>query len=75
MEIKWNNLIALALIVFAVVVVAKTPTELLSFVSSIDGIATGDEPVEWTRGLIAFGFCLLPIVAAVKILVDNNRKE
>ncbi len=73
MEIKWHNLIALALIVFAIVVVLKTPNDLLAFLGSIDEIATGDSAEDWTRGLIAFGFVLLPIVAAVKILVDRNR--
>lgn len=73
MEIKWHNLIALALIVFAIVVVLKTPNDLLAFLGSIDEIATGGSAEDWTRGLIAFGFVLLPIVAAVKILVDRNR--
>lgn len=73
MEIKWHNLIALALIVFAIVVVVKTPNELFAFLSSVDKIATGESANEWTRGLIAFGFVLLPIVAAVKILVERDR--
>ena len=75
MEIKWNNLIAFALALFALVVVLKTPNEMGAFLASMQNVGPGYTPQEQTMGLMAYGMVLLAIVALVKIILHNSDKD
>lgn len=72
MQIKWNNLIALALLVFAFVVGLRYLPQIGEFLATLSQVGPGGDPDQRTFGLMAFGLVLVLIVAVVKIL--TNRK-
>ena len=73
-EIRWRNLIALALVVFAVVVGLKTYPQIAAFLSSMKSVGPGGDTGDRTFGLMAFGLIVLTIVAVVRILKDGESR-
>ena len=74
MTIKWTNIIALALVLAAVVVILTVPREIGAFLGTIRYIDGGD-PHDEMMGLMAFGLLLLLIVAVVKIAINGDGKR
>ena len=74
MEIRWNNLIALAMVIAAIVLVVKNPVEIGSFLGSMKAIGPGHTMEEKAMGLVAFGLIGVLIVAVVRIVVRNNER-
>jgi len=70
-EIRWRNIIALALLVFAVVVVSKTYRQIAAFVSTMSDVGPRGDTTELTFGLMAFGLLVITVVAVVRILKDR----
>jgi uncharacterized membrane protein YidH (DUF202 family) len=75
MEIKWRNLIALALTLIALAVIVKAPGEMGAFLASMQNVGPDHTPQEQTMGLLAYGLVLLAVVAVVKIVTQNNDKD
>ena len=73
MEIRWNNVIALALAVFALVVAVKAHGQIGAFLSTMTAVGPLHSPEERTMGLVAFGLVIICTVAVVAILQTNRR--
>ena len=74
-EIKWTNLIAFALALFALVIVLTMPRTIVSFLATMKNIGPGHTPEEQTLGLIAFGLLLVTIVALARIAASRRSGE
>jgi hypothetical protein len=74
-RILWPNVIALALLIFALVVVLRHGSSVSEFLGAMNGIGPGHDPSEQVMGLVAFGLILVSIVAVLKIVISTNRKE
>ena len=72
MQIKWSNVIALALMVFALVVGLRHLPEIADFLSTVSHIGPHGDPQQRIFGLMAFGLIMVIIVAVVRILVDRK---
>ena len=75
MRILWHNLIALILLIMAVVVAVRKRHEIAGFLMTTEHIGRGGTFEEQTAGLVALGLVLVTIVALVKILTHNNRRD
>ena len=73
MEIRWNNVIAAALLLAGALVFVKNPEAIASFLSSMGRIGAGRD--QTLRGLLAAGFCGVVLVAVVKLLTANERNR
>ena len=73
MEIRWNNVVAAALLLIAVLVFVNHPGAIGSFLTGMTSI--GRSPDDTIRGLLAAGFCGVVLVAVVKLLTHNERKD
>ena len=75
MRILWHNVLALILLIVVVVVAVKKRHEIVGFLMTTEQIGRGDTFEEQTAGLVALGLVLVAIVALVKILTHNNRRD
>ena len=71
MEIRWRNIIALAVLVFALVVLSKAYRQIAAFLSTMVAVGPGGDVTELTFGLMAFGLLVITVVAVVRILKDS----
>lgn len=74
MEIKWSNVVVVAILAFAVAVIVAAPEQMRAFLGSMEGIAPGHSPEEQVKGLIAFGVVIASILA-VAIIVSRGRNR
>ena len=74
MTIKWANVVALALAIFALVLILKMPGEMGAFMATMRYIGSGNRDEEM-MGLLAFGLVMVLIVAVVKIIIEVNHKD
>lgn len=76
MSIRWSNVVAMALAVFALVVGLKCSRQIGELFSAMTeaGAGQGRGPDGRVVGLMAFGLVLVMIVAIVRIL-QNNRSD
>jgi hypothetical protein len=76
MTIRWPNVVALALAVFALVVGLKCSRQIGELFSGLTAAGAGQGPGPDGRvlGLMAFGLVLVVVVAIVRIL-QNNRSD
>lgn len=72
---RLRNLLALAFIIFAVVLGLTHRSELNTFFISMEFIGPGHSTEEMTWGLIVFGLVLVSILAAMKIVLQGNQKN
>ncbi len=75
MRILWHNVIALILLIMAVVVTVRKRRAIIGFLMTTEHIGRGHTIEEQTAGLVALGLVLVTIVALVKILTHNNRRD
>lgn len=75
MRILWHNVFALALAILAIVILVFNRKDTRTFLESMQDIGPGHTTDEQVMGLIAFGLVLVGIVAVLKILIENNRKD
>ena len=71
MEIRWRNIVALALLVFALVVVVHALPEITEFLSTMRHMGPSGDRDDRMFGLMAFGLVALTVVAVVRILKAN----
>ena len=72
MEIRWNNIIALMLIIVVLVILSRSGAEIGAFLSGIQRVGAGYSPDDRMFGFIAFGLVSILIVAIVKILTQGK---
>jgi hypothetical protein len=70
-EIKWSNVVALALGIVALVILWKAGPAVVLFLGSMRDIGPGPLK-DQAMGLVAFGLICIVIVAIVKILADGR---
>jgi hypothetical protein len=73
-KINWNNLLAAALGLVALVFLLRHWEQAVAFLSTAKRIGPGNSPQDMTLGLIAIGFCAATLVAIVRILTNNKSK-
>jgi uncharacterized membrane protein YqhA len=73
-QIRWNNIIALILLVLALILLVKLLPAMVVFLASMKDIGPGHTTDEKTIGLIALGLVGVLLVAVVRILTSNNSK-
>lgn len=74
MEIRWNNIIALILLIIALVLAVKFLPAMMAFLGSMKDIGPGHTADEKTIGLMAFGLVAILLVAIVKVLTTRHTK-
>lgn len=74
MQIRWNNIIALILLVISAVLAVRFLPAMMSFLSTMKDIGPGHTTDDKTIGLIAFGLVGITLVAVVRILTTRNSK-
>lgn len=72
MQIKWRNVIALILSVFALTVWLRNRELINEFIGNIGRIGPGHPGDERTLGLIAFGIVAVCIVVIVRLLTQHR---
>ena len=72
--IKWNNIIAAALGITALILLLRYREQATAFLSTAKRIGPGNSPEDMTLGLIVIGFGGAVLVAIVRLLTSNNRK-
>ena len=75
MEIKWSNLIFLALMVFTVVWAVRAQDSILAFLSQMGNLGPEHPTDERFWGLMVFSLLVIAIVALVRIFVDNRTHQ
>jgi len=73
MRIKWENIVALGLCLFALIVVLSAGGPIKGFLSGMSDIGPSHTPDEQAWGLIAFGLVLAAILGLVKIMESRSR--
>ena len=73
MQIRWNNIVALALAVLALIVAVKARHQILELLSSVKAIGPGSDPAERTLGILVLGLIAITTVAIIRILQNNRR--
>ena len=73
MQIRWSNLIILALLVLAVVVAIKGREAILDLLSTIESVGPGGDPHERTLGIIALGIIAIAAVGIARILQQRRN--
>ena len=71
MEIKWSNIVALALMIVLLVILWKAAPEIRMFLGSMRDIGPGP-PEDMAMGLVAFALIGILVVAIVRILVSGR---
>jgi hypothetical protein len=74
-KILWHNVFALMLVILVIVVMVSRRAEIGTFLAAMQDIGPGHNADEQVMGLIAFGLVLVAIVAVLKIVLGNDRKE
>lgn len=74
MRILWHNIIAMALLVIAAVLLIKCWPDIGAFLMSMKHIGPGHATEDKTLGLVAFGLVGILLVAIVRILTSHNGK-
>ena len=73
MQIRWNNIIALILLVIAALLAIKLLPAIAAFLASMKDIGPGHTRDEKTFGLIALGLVGMLLVAVVRILSRGSK--
>ena len=75
MKVRWNNVVAFALLILATVLLARNHGEISRLFSDM---STGRGHAPEQQGIVTFavfGVILVAIVAIVKILVHKNQDK
>ena len=72
MDIRWSNVVAFGLAIFAFTVFLKTHQQIAAFFSTIGSIGPGHSTDQQVTGLAAVGLIALTIVAIVKIVIKSG---
>ncbi len=72
MQVKWTNVISLALVVFAFVTGLRYLPEIGGFLSTLSHIGPRGDPEQRIFGLMAFGLILVTVVGVIRILTNNK---
>jgi len=72
MRVKWKNVLAVMLAIFALIVWVKAGPQISQFLSAIPRIGPNGDRDDCTYGLMGFGLICVTVVVIVKILA--NRK-
>lgn len=73
MKIHWNNLVAAAVGMLALILLLRYREQALAFLSTAKRIAPGNSPEDMTLGLIVVAFGAATLVAIVRILTNNKN--
>lgn len=76
MQIKWTNLIALCVLVFAIVLALKSANEVSAILGTLQFVGPSHSMDERFIGFIVLGVLLVTLVMLAKILIrnDGNRQ-
>ena len=72
--INWTGIICLALLVFVVVIIARSHGEIAAFLGTMGRIGPGHTTDDKVIGLIAFGLIVVTIVGLVAVLSRGPRE-
>lgn len=72
MIIKWHNILALVLAIFAIHLLFTNSSPIKSVLSTMGSIGPGHTSEELTMGLICLGLVLVSLVAIVRLLTRND---
>ena len=74
MQTRWNNIIALILLIVVLVVLGKNWPAIYAALTSIRYIGPSHSPEDKAFGVVVLGIICLLIVAIVKILTTRGRQ-
>ncbi len=75
MKPRWDNIFALGLIVFSLLLLTSFPVQISSFLKSVEHAGPGHTPDEQLMGLMAFGLIAISLLGAIKIVLQRNSKN
>jgi len=73
MKIHWNNIIAAALGLMAMVFLLRYREQAVALLATAKRIGPGNSPEDMTLGLIVIGMWAATLVAIVRILTTNKN--
>jgi hypothetical protein len=73
MNIKWNNLVVLLLVIAALIMLPRLPSLLAVITDNLRGIGPHHSTDDKVIGLITFALICLTLVAVVRLLIDRGR--
>lgn len=74
MQIKWQNLIALGVVVFAINLLFKNAGPVAETLGSIRAIAPGSDPGDRVVGLIVVAVLMVTLLMLVRLLLQKDQK-
>ena len=75
MEVKWPNVVALALGIFGVVLLVREHGAVGVALAGIGQIGPGHTPEEKFQGFLVLGILLITLVAVVRLVLDANGRN
>ena len=75
MKPRWDNIFALGLIVFSLLLLTSYPVQISSFLRSVEYAGPDHMPDEQLMGLMAFGLIAISLLGAIKIVLQRNSKK
>ena len=75
MTVRWSNIAAAALFLFAMVLLIANWREIEAFVGSVRSIGPNGTTEERVTGLIAFGVILVSLLGLVRILSSRGGQS
>ena len=75
MKPRWDNIFALGLVVFSLLLLTSYPVKIGSFLKSVEDAGPDHTPDEQLMGLMAFGLIAISLLGAIKIVLQHNSKK
>lgn len=75
MQIKWNNVVAIGMLMFTFIFVIQNSAGVVAILGAIHQIGPGNGIDDRFVGLMVVGLFLVTLVVVVKLLIGGNRRE
>ena len=73
MEIKWPNVAAFALAIFAFIMAIRMHEQISAFLGSMGHLGSSPSIADRTHGLMAFGMLMVVLVGVLRILSNSQN--
>lgn len=75
MEVKWSNVVAFALAIFAIVLLIRQHGAVGVALTGLGQIGPGHTPEEKFHGFFVLGILLVALIAIVRLVLDANGRN
>ena len=75
MEVKWANVVMLALVIIAFVVAIRSRREIAGFLGLMGQLGPSNTPDERYWGFVATGLVFLIVAGLLRAIIESNRRQ